>query len=91
MVWATGFATDHSWLHVDDALDELGRPRHRRGVSPASGVYFLGLPWLSRRGSSFIWGVWHDAKYVADHVIRQLEYLSYGMTDPGIAHTGLVP
>ena len=79
IIWATGFATDHSWLQVDGALDERGRPRHRRGVSSAPGIYFLGLPWLSRRGSSFIWGVWHDAKYVADHILTQRAYLSYGV------------
>jgi putative flavoprotein involved in K+ transport len=77
VIWATGFATDYSWLQVD-ALDEHGRPRHKRGVSSEPGVYFLGLPWLSRRGSSFIWGVWHDAKYRADHIVTQLGYLSYG-------------
>ena len=33
------------------------------------GLYFLGLPWLSRRASSFIWGVWQDAKYLADHIV----------------------
>jgi putative flavoprotein involved in K+ transport len=78
IIWATGFATDYSWLQVDRALDEAGRPRHRRGVSTEPGVYFLGLPWLSRRGSSFIWGVWHDAKYVADHISTQRGYLAYG-------------
>lgn len=46
-------------------------------MSVESGVYFLGLPWLSRRGSSFIWGVWHDAKYVADHIMTQRRYLAY--------------
>jgi putative flavoprotein involved in K+ transport len=40
-------------------------------------VYFLGLPWQTRRGSSFIWGVWHDAKYVADHIAKQRAYLAY--------------
>jgi putative flavoprotein involved in K+ transport len=40
-------------------------------------VYFLGLPWQSRRGSSFIWGVWHDAKHVADHIATQRKYLAY--------------
>ena len=77
IVWATGFAVDYSWLQVD-AFDAHGRPAHRRGVSTEPGVYFLGLPWLSRRGSSFIWGVWHDAKYVADHIITQRGYLAYG-------------
>ncbi|WP_371926286.1 hypothetical protein, partial [Pseudomonas sp. FSL R10-0071] len=24
---------------------------------------------------SFIWGVWHDAKYVADHISIQRQYL----------------
>jgi len=76
IVWATGFAVDFSWLKVD-AFDEDGRPKHRRGVSAEPGVYFLGLPWLSRRASSFIWGVWHDAKYLADHIATQRKYLAY--------------
>jgi putative flavoprotein involved in K+ transport len=76
IVWATGFAVDYSWLQVD-AFDDRGRPQHRRGVSSQPGVYFLGLPWLSRRGSSFIWGVWHDAKHVADHITTQRGYLAY--------------
>ncbi|MGH4767230.1 FAD-dependent oxidoreductase, partial [Klebsiella pneumoniae] len=41
------------------------------------GVYFLGLPWLSRRGSTFIWGVWHDAKYIADQIALQRQYQRY--------------
>ncbi|WP_182376715.1 NAD(P)/FAD-dependent oxidoreductase [Nocardioides sp. WS12] len=77
IVWATGFATDYSWLQVD-AFDESGKPQHNRGVSTEPGVYFIGLPWLSRRGSSFIWGVWHDAKHVAGHIATQRSYLTYG-------------
>ena len=76
IIWATGFSSDYSWLKVN-AFDEAGRPKHRRGVSPEKGIYFLGLPWLSARGSSFIWGVWHDAKHVADHIVIQDNYLSY--------------
>ena len=57
VIWSTGYALDYSWLEVD-AFDEKGQPDHRRGVSSAPGVYFLGLAWLSRRGSPFIWGVW---------------------------------
>lgn len=76
ILWATGFRTDYSWLEVD-AFDESGRPVHRRGVSSEPGVYFLGLPWLSRRGSSFIWGVWHDAAHVAAHIGIQRGYAGY--------------
>ena len=77
IVWATGFATDYSWLKVD-AFDDNGRPKHQRGASTEPGVYFLGLPWQSRRGSSFIWGVWHDAKFLADQIAIQRQYLAYG-------------
>lgn len=67
IIWATGYAQDFSWLKVD-AFDADGKPFHDRGVAKADGIYFLGLPWLSMRGSSFIWGVWEDAKYLADQI-----------------------
>ncbi len=76
VLWATGFAVDYGWLKVD-AFDAEGKPKHQRGVSVEPGIYFLGLPWLSRRGSSFIWGVWHDAKFLADHISTQCKYLEY--------------
>jgi putative flavoprotein involved in K+ transport len=76
IIWATGYALDYSWLKVD-ALDEKGRPSHQRGISVEPGIYFLGLPWQSRRGSSFIWGVWHDARFVADHIATQRGYQAY--------------
>lgn len=76
IIWATGFSQDFSWLNVD-AFDENGKPAHQRGVSTEPGVYFLGLPWQSRRGSTFIWGVWHDAKHLADHISTQRIYLDY--------------
>lgn len=76
IIWATGFAVDYSWLKFD-IFDEHGRPFHQRGISDESGIYFLGLPWQSRRGSSFIWGVWYDAKYISDHIAKLNGYLKY--------------
>jgi len=76
ILWATGFAVDYSWLKAD-VLDEKGKPIHQRGVSSEPGIYFLGMPWQSRRGSPFIWGVWHDAKHLADHMATQAKYLAY--------------
>ena len=67
IVWATGFAIDFDWLKAD-TFDASGRPLHDKGVSKVPGLYFLGLPWLSRRASPFIWGVWHDAEYLASHI-----------------------
>ena len=76
IIWATGYATDFSWLDVN-ALDETGKPAHRRGISTEPGIYFIGLPWQSRRGSSFIWGVWHDAKFIADQIAIRQSYFAY--------------
>ena len=76
IVWATGYNSDYSWLEID-AFDERGRPKHQRGVSTEPGIYFLGHPWQSRRGSAFIWGVWHDAKHVADRIATQRRYIAY--------------
>ena len=67
IIWATGYALDLGWLKVE-TFDDKGRPAHQRGVSTVPGLYFLGLPWLSRRASPFIWGVWHDAAYLAGHM-----------------------
>ncbi|WP_339651235.1 NAD(P)/FAD-dependent oxidoreductase [Halopseudomonas pelagia] len=76
IIWATGYSVDFNWLPVN-ALDDNGKPRHQRGVSSEPGIYFVGLPWLSRRGSTFIWGVWHDARHIADHIATQRKYLDY--------------
>ncbi len=78
ILWATGYGFDYGWLNVD-ALDETGRPNHQRGISSEPGFYFLGLPWQSRRGSSFIWGVWQDAKFLADQIVIQRAYLDHAV------------
>lgn len=70
IVWATGYALDFGWLKIGK-FDGRGWPIHERGVTPTPGLYFLGLPWLSRRASPFIWGVWHDADYLADHIAKR--------------------
>jgi len=70
IIWATGFTQDFDWLRVD-AFDAAGKPNHKNGVSSEPGIYFLGLPWLSMRGSSFIWGVWVDAQNLAQHIAER--------------------
>ena len=76
IIWATGYSVDYSWLNVD-VLKADGKPRHQRGVSSEPGLYFVGLPWLSRSGSAFIWGVWHDARHITDHIVKQRTYFDY--------------
>ncbi len=60
IIWSTGFAFDFGWLRVG-ALDARGAPMHRRGITEVPRLYVLGLPFLSRRASSFIFGVEQDA------------------------------
>lgn len=76
IIWATGFTQDFSWLKVN-AFDSDGLPKHIRGVSNEPGIYFLGLPWLASRASSFLYGVWFDAKYIADQILTQRRYRAY--------------
>jgi putative flavoprotein involved in K+ transport len=79
IVWATGYQLDFGWLELD-VFDTNGRPLHHRGVSVEPGLYFLGLPWLTRRASSFIFGVWHDAKFLADHLCERRAYDHHAAT-----------
>lgn len=67
IIWATGFELDYSWLQAG-TFDDKGRPEHDKGITATPGLYFLGLPWLTRRASPFIWGVWHDADHLAGHI-----------------------
>lgn len=64
IIWATGFKPDFGWIDID-LFRADGRPRHTDGVSEVPGLYFVGLPWLSCRGSAFIWGAWKDAERLA--------------------------
>ncbi|KAA8735729.1 SidA/IucD/PvdA family monooxygenase [Acinetobacter qingfengensis] len=76
IIWASGFGYDYDWLELD-IFDENHRPKHKQGITSEAGVYFLGLPYLTGRGSSFIWGVWHDAKHIAEHINIKRKYLAY--------------
>jgi putative flavoprotein involved in K+ transport len=64
VIWATGFRLDFGWIDMD-IFREDGRPRHQDGVTEVPGLYFMGLPWLSCRGSAFIWGAWTDGARLA--------------------------
>lgn len=69
VIWATGYGRDYSWITAP-VFDAEGEPVQRRGVTAASGLFFLGLRWLYRRKSNFIDGVGDDATYLADVIAR---------------------
>lgn len=74
VVWATGFITDFGWVEIN-AFDCSGYPRHKRGVTPVSGLYFLGLPWLNTWGSGRFSAVGDDAAFLAEAIVERAEGL----------------
>ena len=57
VVWCTGFGHDFSWIRLP-VLDADGMPRHERGVVVSEpGLYFVGLPFMTRFASALVGGV----------------------------------
>src|SRR6266487_242385 len=73
IIWATGYRPDFSWIDVPTIKDESGRIIHRRGVTDAPGVVFIGLTWQHTRGSALIGFVGDDAAFIADRMDSRLE------------------
>ena len=72
VVWASGFGLDHSWIDLPVTTTD-GALRQRRGVAETSGLYFLGMPWQSTRGSALLGWVKDDAEYIAAQIADQLD------------------
>jgi putative flavoprotein involved in K+ transport len=70
VIWATGYGLDFGWIDIA-AKDANGDPVHRNGITDVPGLYFLGLPWLSKMNSSFLSGVGDDAAVLADHIVAR--------------------
>ncbi len=65
VIWACGFGCDLSWVEPVP-VDGWAVPVHRGLVSDVPGLYFLGMPWLQRRGSGVLFGFPGDAAVIAD-------------------------
>jgi putative flavoprotein involved in K+ transport len=71
VVWATGFRRDYGWLQVP-VLGADGEILHQGGVTPAPGLFALGLRFMRRRRSSFIDGVGQDAQELTEAILDHL-------------------
>jgi putative flavoprotein involved in K+ transport len=67
VIWATGFALDHSFVQAPVFGDD-GRIVHRRGATDAPGLYLLGQLWQYTRGSALLGWVKHDAEFIAERI-----------------------
>lgn len=65
VIWATGFRADYSWIKLPLSIGDKGLPDHTRGVTSIEGLYFVGLPWQSHRGSALLAGVGRDAQWIS--------------------------
>jgi putative flavoprotein involved in K+ transport len=74
IVWATGYRSDHAWIEVPAIKDAGGALVHRRGVTHAPGLFFLGLPWQYTRGSALIGFVQDDAAFIAGRIGARLRH-----------------
>jgi putative flavoprotein involved in K+ transport len=70
IVWATGYRSDFSWIDIPAIKDERGGVIHRRGVTDAPGLLFVGLTWQHTRGSALIGFVGEDAAFIAGRLTR---------------------
>lgn len=69
VVWATGHQSGlPRWIDLD-VFDEVGDPRHDRGVSTDEpGLFFVGLHFQRSLSSGQVHGVGRDARFVAKRV-----------------------
>ncbi|PDZ03347.1 oxidoreductase [Bacillus cereus] len=68
IIWSTGFIQNYKWIEIEKAVNGNGFPNHVRGISPVKGLYYIGLPWQSQRGSALICGVGKDAAYLLSEI-----------------------
>jgi putative flavoprotein involved in K+ transport len=72
VIWANGFSYDFGWVHFPVFG---GPPRqdpiHQRGVTNIPGLYFIGLPWLSKLKSSLMAGAGEDAAFLVEHIAHR--------------------
>jgi hypothetical protein len=70
VIWATGYLLDLTWVNLP-IFDAAGEPTHRDGETPVPGIYLLGLSWLRKQKSSFLFGVGDDAEYLAEKIAER--------------------
>jgi len=73
IVWATGYRPTFPWIDVPDVKGASDQIVHRRGVTDARGLFFVGLTWQHTRGSALIGFVNDDAAFIAGRIDPHVE------------------
>ena len=76
VIWANGAHAEFGWIDLP-VFGQLPGPKktpvHERGVTAEAGLYFLGLPWLHKWKSAFLFGADEDAAYLAAHIADRVD------------------
>lgn len=73
VVFATGYRPGLDYLARLNALDNTGKPYHKKGISQrVPGLYFIGLSGQRAQASATLRGVGADARYIVDKAIAYL-------------------
>jgi putative flavoprotein involved in K+ transport len=67
IIWTTGFRGNFNYIKLP-VLDANDNPKHKNGISPVEGLYFLGFGWLRSRKSGLIHGIKEDAGFITEKV-----------------------
>jgi len=70
VIWASGYNFNFGLVRLP-ALDAMGFPMQKRGISDFPGLYFLGLPWLYTRKSGILYGAGEDAQHVTSSILKE--------------------
>ncbi len=71
VVWAIGYRDDTAWVDMTGAVSADGFVQSR-GLSPVSGLYFVGRPWQRNRASALIMGAGEDSKHIVETIMADI-------------------
>jgi len=84
VVWCTGYRPEYSWIDLP-VTDAAGHPLTERGVSPVTGLYFIGLEFQYAAASSTIQGLDQDARYLLRAMAKQDSTRQVPVQEPAAA------
>lgn len=67
IIWAHGFDFDYSLVRLP-VTDSYGFPIMRDGITDFPGLYFIGMPFVSKMKSGLFLGVGEDATRISSHI-----------------------
>jgi putative flavoprotein involved in K+ transport len=70
VIWATGYTFGFDLVKLP-IFDSAGFPQQMSGETAYPGLYFVGLPWLPKLKSAFLFGVGENAEHIALKIVHR--------------------